>query len=196
MLIALTGGIGCGKSTTLKIFKELNWEVFDSDLFCHSLYKKGEYPEFKEILVDRWGESILENDEFSRKKIAEIVFQNNKELKWINSIVHPIVLNEIKKRYSKTTNLICDIPLLFECQWENRFDKVISIWTNKEEQIKRLKQRNWSDEEISNRINSQLSNDIKLEKSDIGIINTINIQILKEQILIINDKLLMVNDKE
>ncbi len=189
MLIALTGGIGCGKSSALQIFKEVDWDIFDSDQFCHSLYKRGSCLEFENKIIDRWGNSILENNEFSRKKIAEIIFQNEVELKWINSVVHPIVLNEIKQQSLTTQKLICDIPLLFECQWEKMFDKVISVWTNAEEQIKRLKKRNWDNKEINRRIKSQLSNDIKLEKSDFGIINTTDIQSLRKQCIEINARL-------
>ncbi len=189
MLIALTGGIGCGKSSALQIFKELDWNVFDSDQFCHSLYERGNCLEFENKIIDRWGNSILENNEFSRKKIAEIIFQNEVELKWINSVVHPIVLNKIKQQSLTTQKLICDIPLLFECKWENMFDKIISVWTNAEEQIKRLKKRNWDNKDINRRIKSQLSNDTKLEKSDFGIINTTDIQSLRKQCIEINARL-------
>ncbi len=191
MLIALTGSVGCGKSTTLKIFNKLGWDVFDSDEICHQLYKKNE-PVFVDTLTKRLGDDILFEGKLNRKLIADKVFNNKNDLEWLDSIIHPIVLKKIKDTYLQSQNkrLICDVPLLFECGWEDLFDYTISIWTSMSIQVNRLKnKRQWTKEKIKKRLNNQMSIDVKLNNSSFGIINNSSVDLIEKQCKIINNKI-------
>ena len=180
-IFAITGGIGCGKSTALSFFENIGCFVIDSDKICHELYAK---KDFTDILINKWDNLILTKGNIDRKKIANIVFNDNAELEWLNSIVHPKVFEyalEAIEKYPKRI-VFFDIPLLFELKLEKFFKTTITVWTNKKTQYERLKARNnWSDKEINSRLNAQLSPDIKLEKAIYGIINTGNLNSLKIQ---------------
>jgi dephospho-CoA kinase len=183
MHIALTGGIASGKSTVLTFFEQLGWLTFDADQVCHSLYKrKSDY--LKSKMSNRWvGKDILDEfGELDRKKIAEIIFNNKSERAWLDSLFHPLVLDEVDKLQREHTHLIFDIPLLYEVKWENKFDSVICVWTDRATQLKFLMKRGFTTSEANKRINSQISPDLKMELADYAIINGFTINDLYEQI--------------
>ena len=183
MHIALTGGIASGKSTVLTFFEQLGWLTFDADQVCHSLYKrKSDY--LKSKMSNRWvGKDILDEfGELDRKKIAEIIFNNKSERAWLDSLFHPLVLEEVDKLQREHNQLIFDIPLLYEVKWENKFDSVICVWTDRVTQLKFLMKRGFTTSEANKRINSQISPDLKMELADYAIINGFSINDLYEQI--------------
>jgi dephospho-CoA kinase len=182
--IGLTGGIGCGKSTVLETFKRLGCLTIDTDAICHEIYESSN--RFKANIISHWGDSILDkNDNILRKEIAKKVFRDKKELKWLNNLIHPLIFEEVEMRTNKASSdiniIIYDVPLLFEVNWENLFSIIISIWSPFAIQKERLKKRNWDSLEITNRINSQYSNDLKLEKADFGIVNSDSKELLLKQ---------------
>ena len=190
--IGLTGGIGCGKSTVLNIFKSLGCLTIDTDAICHEIYDNNK--KFKTEIISRWGNKILDkNKRIVRKEIAEKVFNNKNELKWLNNLIHPLIFEEVEMRTTNASTdidlIIYDVPLLFEVNWENFFSIIISVWSPPPIQKERLKKRNWNTKEIRNRINSQYSNDLKLEKADFGIINSDSKKILIKQCKYILQKL-------
>ena len=187
MLIALTGGIGSGKSTCLELFKSFNCKVLDTDTMVHELYANDS--ELAQKFSARWGtEVITEGGSINRPKIAEIVFNNKEELSWLNSEIHPRIYNMLKS-LPKDILTVVAIPLLYENKREALFDKVISVWTSAQEQKQRLLARDWSEEQISGRLNAQMHQDEKLHKADYGIINTFSKESLKQQIQIILNNL-------
>ena len=180
-LVGLTGGIGCGKSTALKIFVSLGCKVMDADAVCHELYNEPNGPVIQAV-TSRWGNKVISSEKVDRKKIAGIVFNDRNELEWLNNLLHPLIFERTYKACRKTDKvLIFDVPLLFEANWEKYFFKIISIWTTPEIQIERLRAREWNDKEIKSRLESQMSMDTKLEKADFGIINTGSKEFLSEQ---------------
>jgi len=182
-IIGLTGGIGCGKSTAAKIFRSLNCEILDADSICHELYNDPDGPVTKAI-AERWGTKVFRSNLADRKKIADLVFNDKKELLWLNSILHPLIFEkayEISEHVIDKELIIFDVPLLFEVKWEKYFSHIITIWSPKEIQLERLRQRNWSDKEIKARIASQISADEKLERADFGIINNGSLDLLIKQ---------------
>lgn len=184
--VGLSGGIGCGKSTALKIFSNLGCRVIESDKLCHELYSDEGLNgvNFRKEITRRWDKKVFIEGKIDRKKIAQIVFNDKNELEWLNSMVHPYVFSkayEIIGSSDRKAIVIFDIPLLFEIGIEKEFFATITIWTNKELQLKRLIARNWTDDEIKIRLASQLSADTKLEKATFGIINTGDLSLLHEQ---------------
>lgn len=187
MLIALTGGIGSGKSTCLELFKSFNCKVLDTDQMVHALYEND--PELAQKFSARWGEQVLkENGSINRPSIAEIVFKNKEELTWLNAEIHPRIYQQLKD-LPKNILTVVAIPLLYENNRQSLFDKVVSVWTSTDQQKERLLARDWSEEQINGRLNAQMHQDDKLHRADYGIINTFSMDSLKKQIQIILNNL-------
>jgi len=180
MIIGLTGSIGCGKTTVLKCFKNFDWLIFNADKECHLLYKD---KNFINKLTKRFGSNILINKKINRQKLSEIVFNNKDELKWLNSILHPAILNKFRNYYEQTDNknLICEIPLLYECDWDKYFDCIVNIWTNENIQYERLLQRGWSNNNIKKRLANQMHANNKFDLADFVLIGNGSINYLNDQ---------------
>ncbi|MCM8540829.1 MAG: dephospho-CoA kinase [Lentisphaeraceae bacterium] len=186
MLTALTGGIGSGKSTALNIFNELGAETQDTDLIVHKIYEDDK--EVHDSLLKRWGKEVFLDGLPNRKAIAQLVFNNKENLEWLNQLIHPKVKKRIKSGNSTNISIIA-VPLLYEIGWETEFDSVISIWCDKSTQLKRLLGRGWTKEECDARLAAQLSQDEKLAKADLGIINNWSEKFLHRQCREILEKL-------
>lgn len=187
-MIALTGGAGCGKSTVLEIFRQLGWKTFDADACCRKLYDTRD-ERVVTPLLSRWGEAVSSPEGgIDRGAVARMVFRNPDELRWLNSIFHPLVEREMLAA-AQDGDVICDIPLLYELGWETRFDQVICVWADRETQRTRLLDRGWSGEDADARIAAQKDNDDKLEKAHIGLINVFSKKMLYEQCLLADEKL-------
>lgn len=182
MIAGLTGGIGCGKSSVLKIFSEMGWLTIDADKICRELYENKD-TRLVSAIREQWPDAIDTDNTVDRKKIAEIVFNDNAKLEILNSILHPLIKEEADKIISlnKGKNIIFDVPLLFEKDWSYLFNIVIAVWTDSKTQYERLNARGMTDLEIDRRIANQLSAQEKLERADFGIINRAGFEALREQ---------------
>ncbi|HCE44302.1 MAG TPA: dephospho-CoA kinase [Lentisphaeria bacterium] len=188
MFVGLTGGTGCGKSTALECFSSLGWKTLDADGICYELYGDRNSG-VAEAIRRRWGDRVFSgNGDVDRKKVADIVFRSRKERLWLNSLLHPMVLERAVKeaRKSKNRNVIFAVPLLFEAKWEKEFDCTVSIWTDRKTQYQRLAKRGWSLEEIERRCKCQITPDEKMELADFAIINNGGIDLLYQQCKILN----------
>ncbi len=182
MMLAITGGIGAGKSTVLRMFAGFGARIADADDLAHSAYRQG-LPSYQ-AMVARWGRGILDaSGEIDRRKVAAIVFCKKEELNWLNVQVHPFVWQELENLSAEREKgpLFCAIPLLYEFGWEDKVDAVISVWCPPEVQRERLLQRGWTDEEIRRRLATQISMDEKLSRGDYGIINDCTLEELAAQ---------------
>jgi len=187
MLIGLTGGMGCGKSAALDCFAELGYTTTDADSICHMLYNDSRSSLFKK-LYKRWGSRIIsETNTIDRKIVSRIAFSDVNELKWLNSVVHPAVLEEGLRVNSNSEKKITffDVPLLFEAGWDRYCDATITVWCKNEIRIKRLKKRGMTEEEIKKRDMHQMQPEEKIEKADYAIINNSSLLHLKQQCEII-----------
>ncbi len=171
-LIAITGGIGAGKSTVTARFKFLGAEVLDADYLAHDLYKPAS-PAWQ-AMVYRWGEAIVSPDgAIDRQKVGKIVFSSSADLTWLNSLLHPLLKEAIlRQAQAAPAGLFCAIPLLFEIGWQAEAAAVISVWCDPDTQRQRLLARNWSPEQIQARLSQQMSMDEKLRRSDYGLISS------------------------
>ena len=191
MFAGLTGGMGCGKSAALNFFAELGYVTIDADSICHTLYRNSE-SQFSKSLHKRWGDKIIaENGEIDRKVVGEIVFADKKELKWLNSILHPAVIKEGLKVYNNNKRVVTifDVPLLFEVGWENHFDKIISVWCNEKIRMDHLLKRGMSEDEIKRRDKNQWDPELKMERADYAMINNSTLLHLQKQCKITGEKL-------
>jgi len=189
-IIGLTGGIVGGKSTVASMFKDLGAKIIDADKLGHSviLPKK---PAWKKI-VKIFGKDILRNDlTVDRGKLGKIVFTNQALLKKLNEITHPeitkMIKNEINSEINKTHNqekiLIIDAALIYEAKIDRLVDKIIVVYIDEDEQIKRLVMRNnLSKEEALQRIKSQMPMKEKIKMADYVIDNNSSLDKTKKQV--------------
>lgn len=175
-VIGLTGSIATGKSQVSNYLRDKGIKVVDADLIARDLV---DIPIVKDEIKKAFGENIYVNENLDRKKLAEIVFNNDKKRNILNDIMHPhiykIILDEI--RNSKEIVFV-DIPLLFENEKVNEkfglsFDEIWLVYVDREIQIERLMKRDGiSRDYAEKKINSQISVEEKRKKSDVIIDNS------------------------
>ena len=163
MKIAITGGIGSGKSVVSQIIRDLGYEVFSSD----DIY--GELLENEEVVKKIYDVLSLEKKYdnkklvFDRKAVAETVFFDRAKLDALNGFTHALVyarIEEIYKNQSENKPVFFEIPLLFESEKEGEFDKVFVIVRELADRIEAVKIRSGlSVEEIKARISNQIDYD-------------------------------------
>lgn len=163
-VIAVTGGIGTGKSTVSREFKKLGATVISADAVSRDIMKKGGIAYTK--VVESFGRGILfEDGEINRKALGAIVFSDAESLKLLNSITHSLIYKEIKKRTEAAeTELVClEIPLLYDGEIDKsliKTDAEIAVIADREERIKRVIGRDGCTRQTAiDRMNSQLSDE-------------------------------------
>jgi len=185
LLIGLTGGIATGKSTVCKILKDLGVEIIDADQIAHNVLKN---KEVVKNIKKEFGFHILDdNGEIDRKKLGQVVFNDQKKLKKLESFTHPKIFEIIKNRLEvlDTDNklVVLDAPLLFEVALDKEVDETWVIYADKKTQIKRIVKRdNLTKKEAEKRIDTQMPLNKKIEKADVVIDNEGSIKSLREKI--------------
>ena len=157
LTVALTGGIGSGKSLAGEFFAELGAIVVDSDQLARDVIERGT-PGF-DAVVAAFGDEILSSGLIDRKKLGEIVFTDESKRRQLESIVHPLIriaLDEVKSAAPRGAVIINQIPLLAETGGRERFDLVIAITSDIELRRSRLIARGLSAPEIEKRLAAQV----------------------------------------
>ena len=174
--IAITGGIGSGKSTFCSKLKEKGFKIHSSDEQVAKIYKNPEKKFVTYLRTIGLSKSISKKN-IDKKIISKIIFENKQIRKKLELYIFKIVRKKrsdfIKKEKQKKTKLIfIDIPLLFENNLEKQFNKVISIIASKRLRLKRLKKtRKMTENQFKNITRSQTSDVIRKKKSDYVIYN-------------------------
>lgn len=184
--IGLTGGIGSGKTTIANVFSALGIPVFFADdeakkvLITNRVKKK---------LYNKWGNNVFfDNGDIDKASLAEIVFSNSNELKYLNSIIHPEMLLNFEKWVAekKAQNfnyVILEAAILFDAGFHKYVDKTICVSAPDKERIKRVINRDdVTKEQVKSRINSQWLQGRIIDISDYEILNSEEDMVL-EQIL-------------
>lgn len=176
LVIGLTGSIATGKSTVAQMFEQLDIPVIDADKVAREVVEPNEAA-LKEIESVFGADLILEDGQLDRKKLGSIVFQDDQKRKQLNNIMHPAIRKRMNEKQEELIRrgvacLVQDIPLLFENKLQSHVDKVLVVYIDEEEQLKRLMKRDQSsEEEAINRMKAQLSIEEKKRLADAYIDN-------------------------
>lgn len=172
LLVALTGGIGSGKSLAGQFFADLGAVVVDSDQLARQVIERGSVG-FHEV-VTRFGDEILTAGDIDRKKLSEIVFADSVARADLAAITHPRIreaLDGIVATVPADRIVINQIPLLVESGGKARFDLVIVITSPQEMRLKRLLERGMAPQEIKARMGAQVSDAARTAIADYIITN-------------------------
>ena len=175
-VIGIVGGIGAGKSTVARVFKDLGCVISDSDAFVRELM---ESDRVKKQLSAWWGDRVFAPDgSIDRSRVAQIVFESEEERRRLEGFIHPLVHDERRElirsaRDSGASGVIVDAPLLFEAGVDSECDAVVFVDTPREIRLSRVKStRGWSESELDRRENAQIGLEEKRNRSDYTISNT------------------------
>ena len=184
-IIGLTGGIASGKTTVSDYLKERGYTVLDADAYSRKTTAKNgpAIPAIKQA----FGDDIVNADGgLDRKKLGGIIFNDADKRRQLNGIVHPLIrdmMNSDEQKFIKKGHVFLDIPLLFENGLNERCDFVVTVFVDRDTQIKRLTARNdLTVEEAEARINSQMPLTEKVRMSEYRLDNNGNLEALYEQI--------------
>lgn len=187
MILGIIGSIGSGKTTAAKIFSKYHFNRIDADEIGHKIIEKNTVA-YKKI-IKNFGNGILnKNKNIERKKLGDVVFNDYKKLKMLNSIMHPIIINKIKnniekiqKKCGSKTKIVIDAPLLFETETKHFVDKIIVINCNAQNIIKRLNKK-YPKEKIERILNAQMPPEEKLKYADFIVDNNQDLKHLENQV--------------
>lgn len=193
--VGLTGGIGSGKSTVSQMFKENNIKVIDCDIISREIFVL--YPEILNKIKNTFGERYFDNfGNLKRQELGNYIFKDAALKKKLEDITLAYITKEVIKRleqYKNGKEKICvvDAPTLIEVGMHKIMDFNILVWVDKTTQVARVKNRDFfNEEQIMNRIESQMPLDSKKKYADYIIDNSKDLKYTKDQFLKILIKLM------
>jgi len=166
--VALTGGIGSGKSAAGDFFEDLGAVVVDADQLARDVIERG--TDGFDELVATFGDEILTNGILDRSKLGQIVFADPAARKTLEAIIHPRVaeaFGEIIEDSPEDAVIVYQIPILVETKGQDRFDYVISVEATLENRVSRLKNRGLKGYEIEARMKAQATDQQRAEIADL-----------------------------
>lgn len=171
--LGITGGIGSGKSTVSTLFKLHGVPVYNADEETKKLNNSS--PIIKEQLMKHFGEDLYPNNELDKKKFAHIIFNDAEKLKLANSIIHPEVLRHFTnwcKQHSGQPIVALEAAILFESNFHNYLDKVVTVYSPLQLRVARVSERDKvTPEMVESRIKHQMPEAEKINMSEYVIIN-------------------------
>lgn len=199
LTVGITGGIGSGKSTFCEILGKNGYPVLNADALAKKIMAEND--DVKKQIIENFGDVAYLDNKINATYLASVVFEDYEKLKILNSIVHPVVIREIKKQVEelKQTHKIVFVEsaLIYEANFDEMFDFIILIYSTVDEKIQRIKSRNnLPVDEILKRINSQIPDEEKRKYADIIIDNNGDVEFLKNRasfILLLLKSLLLKN---
>lgn len=186
ILIALTGGIGSGKSRAAAILEEFGAHSISADTLAREVLERGEHG-YNEV-VAYFGDEILTEGQIDRKKLAEIVFNDSKQLEVLESITHPLIRAKFvseTRALPESTVVVYEIPLLAESSSRQKqfdFDHVLVLESKADIRVKRLIERGFSATEAQSRIANQYSDEQRKEIATHLINNEGSLEELKSEL--------------
>jgi dephospho-CoA kinase len=172
LIVALTGGIGAGKSLAAQYFSDLGARVVDADQLARVAIERGSEG-FDEVIL-RFGEKIMRDGDIDRKALAEIIFTDPQAKEDLEAIIHPRVRGlflEVVADLKPDEILIYEIPLLAESGSAKNFDLVITVEADLEIRKDRLRKRGMFISEIERRLAAQATREDRQALADFVIVN-------------------------
>ena len=176
LTIALTGGIGSGKTAVGEILANFGAVVIDSDQLARQVVERGTAG-FDQI-VAQFGDEILRNGDLDRRTLASLIFTDPKKRLELEQITHPLIRQEfakIIKSLPEDAIVVNQIPLLVESKHDYKFDYIVTVSTSEEIRVARLLKRGLTKDQITKRMQAQATDSereviadliIKNEKSE------------------------------
>ena len=185
MIVGLTGGIGSGKSTAVKIFNELGIDSIDADDVAKNIIDSNKNA--RKLFIEEFGDKyILKNHKINRDLLRENIFNDKSKIKKLESIIHPIVREEIFEFIQKSESIytIIDVPLIFETKSEDFYNKIVVVDCDTNTQILRASQRdNQTEESILKIIGNQATREERFSIADYVINNDSSYGNLKKEVI-------------
>ena len=183
LVVALTGGIGSGKSTVGQIFAQLGAIVIDSDQLARDVIERGSIG-FNEV-VAKFGDEILKNGEIDRQILASLVFKDPTKRAELEQITHPLIRKAFAKVVSTASPdsiVINQIPLLVESNHDYKFDHIITVSASESIRSERLIKRGLTNEQIKQRMQAQATDQMREDIADSVIVNEKSEQEITDQV--------------
>lgn len=184
---AITGGIGSGKSSVAEIIRAMGFPVFSCDKINRELMEERSYIEaIKHMFPD-----VVQSGKIIKEKLAKLIFDDKKSLEKLNAFSHPLIMQTLQKQMKKEDSklVFAEVPLLFESNSLNCFDRAIVVIRSKEARIRAVMERDKTDRDsVLSRIKNQydyegfFSSQYQGEKKILLLKNDGNFSILEKQI--------------
>ena len=187
--VAITGGIGSGKTSISDLFEKLNAPVIDTDIIAHDLAEND--PQVLLEITNAFGQDVLNLDgKLNRKKLAQIIFNVKENKQLLENILHPKIRYEVLRQLQglATENtppayVIIVVPLLIEANYDDFIDRILVVIADEKQRIERVQQRDKrSMNEIRSIIGNQSNDEKLLKEADDIIENNSNIKSLESQV--------------
>ncbi len=192
LIIGLTGGIGSGKSVASDKFASLGITVVDADVASRTVVESG-MPALKEI-ESRFGSEIIADDGLlDRAKLREIIASDAQERKWLESVLHPRIGEQIAKEISESTSpyTLFVAPLLLETNSQELCERVVVVDVPNDVQVERTVQRDKvPTDQVEQIVSAQMEREKRLEKADDVLLNTGTIEELEKKVEQLHEKYL------
>ena len=190
LIIGLTGGIGSGKSVASDKFKSLGITIVDADVASRTVVEPGK-PALKEI-EDHFGSGIITAEgKLDRNNLREIIATDPEERKWLESVTHPKIGEQITKEISESTSVytLFVAPLLLETNSQEMCSRVVVVDVPKDVQIQRTAKRDKvSPNQVEQMVAAQMEREKRLEKADDVLLNSGTIEDLEKQVEALHKK--------
>jgi dephospho-CoA kinase len=182
MILGLTGGLGCGKSTAAGMFAAHGFATMDSDAIVRNVVLKD--AAVIAAIREHFGNEVLAAGEVDRRQVARRVFADQAALRWLEELVHPRVFVHWRTRLAEAPDKawVLEVPLLFEKSLQNWFDFTVGVASHSTVQLARLEQRGLPPPLARQRISQQLPLAQKIELADFVLLNDGSLAFLREQV--------------
>ncbi len=190
IVIGLTGGIGTGKTAVADMLRDLGAAVISADQVAHEVYRPGS-DGWREVVAE-FGEKVLSpGGEVDRRRLADIVFKDQRALTRLNAIVHPRARSMVEERVRELRELgeevaVVEAILLLEAGWADLTDEVWVTTAPEDKVAERVRVRNQLElTAVQARVRSQMSQDERLLRADAVIDNGGSLEELRERVRVL-----------
>ncbi len=191
MLVGLTGGFGCGKTTVLRLFGKLGAAVLSADDIVHELLNRDDV---RDAVAALFGPGVLSDGAIDRKKLSERVFSDEGARRSLERLLHPLVLETIRRRSREASGrdlvMVVEVPLLFETGFDREVDAVVAVRAESGAVRRRLRKKGFSEEDLTKRGAAQIPVEEKASRADYVIDNSGPLEDTERQVRMVWDELL------